>query len=400
MSKQLKILYAAGPGNVIETFNYWRQGQDDPSQVSMTFSGQFYDVCTALDAEGHIIASQPQKQILKQGQFTLEHRPIPFNHRSGILYYLGQIYYELGIVLTALKSRCDVVVGAGRPCFFVLSLLPRFGVQVVPSLHCVLWAKYKPLSKAQKIVIQLNRRFFTKDCFAILSTSEDINQQVQELTDHHPTRIINFLSTYRRHAFEGIAPSNPEQNIFHVLFAGRVEANKGVFDLLEIAKRFQKENHNTIVFHICGTGTALEDLQHQVETAHLQSTFVLHGYCNKAQMRQMFSLSHLVIVPTTSDFIEGLNQVVIEGVLANRPVVTSSICPALNYVKEAVVEVPPDDVQAYGDAILKLQQNYALYEEKRQKCQGLQEQFYCASRSWGTALKTILHSVQVPQEEG
>ena len=56
-------------------------------------------------------------------------------------------------------------------------------------------------------------------------------------------------------------------------------------------------------------------------------------------MRAMYDDAHVVIVPTTSDFIEGFNKVVAEAVLAGKPVITSSVCPALEYVRDAVIEV-------------------------------------------------------------
>jgi len=424
MSKKMKIMYAAGPGNVIGTFDFWRKGQDDPSQVSMTFSGQFYDVCSALDAEGYIIASNSEKKVLKDGRFMLEHRPVLLSKQSGVLYHLGQILYELSFVISALLFKADVVVGNPTSYFFVSSLLPKLGIQVIPSLHCLLWSKcisqrnfaeinYPKFDKnldlykffvlyVEQVVLakilrfkaslfwKINSKFFAKDCLAILSTSEDINDQVKQITNSQSCPVVNFLSTYRRTEFENVTPPSQDKSTFHVLFAGRIEADKGVFDLLEIAKRFKAECRSNIVFHICGTGSVLELLSKQVEEFELHSTFVLNGYCNKPKMQQMFSLSHVVIVPTKSDFNEGLNQVVIEGVLANRPIITSSVCPALAYVQEAVVEVPPDDVEAYGDAILKLHDNYDLYEEKQQSCKKLQEPFYSDSRSWSEALKSIL----------
>lgn len=420
----MRIMYAAGPGNVIGTFDCWSKGQDDPSQVSMTFSGQFYDVCSTLDAEGYIIASHSEKKFLKEGRFILEHRPVLLSKQSGVLYHLGQILYELSFVISALKFRADVVVGNPTSCFFVSSLLPKLGIQVIPSLHCVLWPKYisrrnfseitypkfnknldfykffilcveklilaRILRITASLLWKINSKFFTKDCLAILSTSEDINDQVKQITNNQSCPIVNFLSTYRRTEFENVTPPSEDRSIFQVLFAGRIEANKGIFDLLEIAKRFKAEGRNNIIFHVCGTGSAFELLCKQVEEFELHSSFVLHGYCNKPKMQEMFSLSHVVIVPTKSDFTEGLNQVVIEGVLANRPIITSSVCPALSYVQEAVVEVPPNDVKAYGDAILKLHDNYDFYEEKQQSCKKLQEPFYSDSWSWSEALKSIL----------
>ncbi len=392
-SKKLKIVYVGGPGNVIGTFEYWKKGQDDPSQVSMTFSGQFYDVCSTLDAEAYIITSNPEKKFLKEGRFTFESRPVPMAKQSGVLYYLGQVLYELNFVISALRFKADVVVGCQTQCFFVLSLLPKLGIQVIPSLHCVLWPKYQPLSKARKFLLKINSRFFAKDCLAILSTSEDINEQVRQVTNNQPRPIINFLSTYRRTEFEHVKPPSRERSIFQVLFAGRIEMNKGVFDLLEVAKRFKAESRSDIIFNICGVGSALELLQEQAKACGVDASFIFHGYCNKPKMQEMFSLSHVVVVPTKSDFVEGLNQVVIEGILANRPVITSSVCPALSYVREAIVEVPPDDIQAYGDAILKLHDDDDFYEQKQLSCERLQEQFYSTSLSWSETLKSVLNKL-------
>ena len=44
----LRILYAAGPGDVIGTYRHWKEGRDDPSQIAITYSGQFYSLCKEL----------------------------------------------------------------------------------------------------------------------------------------------------------------------------------------------------------------------------------------------------------------------------------------------------------------------------------------------------------------
>lgn len=390
----MKILYAAGPGNVIETFKYWKKGEDDPSQVAITYSGQFFDVCATLNATGYVITSNPEKKIFKDDNFTIENRPLYLSKQSGILYYIGQVLYELNFVLSVLWFRADLVVGNLTSCFFVLSLLPLLGIPVIPTLHCVLWPKYAEISKAKRTLWRLNRRFFSKDCLAILSISEDVNEQVDAITNHQSRPLVNFLPLYHRSEFADITLPSQSRSPFHVLFAGRIEGDKGVFDLLEVARRFQAEGRDDIVFHLCGIGTQFDLLQEQVKEAGLEASFVLHGYCKKSEMQQMYNLSHVVIVPTRSNFIEGLNKVVVEGILANRPVITSSVCPALAYVREAVVEVPPDDFQAYGDAILKLQCDRPFYEQKQQSCQSLQEPFYSGSRSWGQALMSTLEKHQ------
>jgi len=83
------------------------------------------------------------------------------------------------------------------------------------------------------------------------------------------------------------------------------------------------------------------------------------------------------------------------GILSGRPVVTSDVCPALSDVQAGVVAVLPDDINGYGDALLKLCDDREFYEQKRGNCLALQEQFYDPSRGWGATLKSILVSETV-----
>jgi glycosyltransferase involved in cell wall biosynthesis len=395
MSKTLRVLYAAGPGNVIETYHHWVERRDDPSQVSITYSSQFYEVCRAMDAQAYVISSHREKKFLRDEQFTIEHRPIPFRFSSGLLYHLGQLWNGLRLIVTALRQRSNVVVVAdGTTHWFVLSLLPGLGVQVIPSLHCMLWCKYLPQSTIEKWLLTLSRNLFANQCTAILVASDEISEQLVQLTGSHNLPIVLFLPTYRRTEFAEVGEPDENRKPFRVMFAGRIESDKGVFDLLEIAKRFAALGRQDISFDICGNGSVLEELRKAASEAGVEESFACHGYCNKPQMRAMFNRAHAVIVPTKTDFVEGFNQVVVEGVLSRRPVVTSDVCPALSYVREAVVEVPPDDILEYGNALLKLCDDRTFYEEKRRNCLMLQEQFYDSSQSWGAMLKSVLAAIQ------
>jgi glycosyltransferase involved in cell wall biosynthesis len=392
----MRIVYAAGPGNVMETYNYWVKGQDDPSQVAITYSAQFYDVCYALEAEAYVISSSEEKKFLRDGRFMIEHRPIPFRKSSGLLYHFGQLWYGLWLIVSAVLFRADIaVIADGTTHWFVLSLLPCLGVQVIPSLHCILWRKYCSPKTVQKLILRLNRHLFASRCTAILTASNDISEQVVHLTEGNHRPIAQFLPIYRPSEFAEVGEPEAQHLPFRVLFIGRIERNKGVFDLLEIAQRFATEKRPDITFDLCGNGSAMESLRLAIQQAGVNASFICHGHCNKTQMREMFTNAHAIIVPTKTDFVEGFNQVVSEGVLSGRPIITSKVCPALSYVREAVVEVPPDDTKAYGDAILKLCDDREFYEEKRQACLGLQEQFYDISKSWGAVLKSIIENTLI-----
>jgi glycosyltransferase involved in cell wall biosynthesis len=213
------------------------------------------------------------------------------------------------------------------------------------------------------------------------------------LTAGRPKPIVPFLPTYRPQSFgDGFAPP-ASSTPFRVFFAGRIEANKGVFDLLKIARDFAAAGQTQVEFDLCGEGSQLEKLRQAAGAAGVLGRFRCHGHVGKPQMRQMYEDCHVVIVPTTTDFIEGFNKVVAEAVLAGRPVITSSVCPALEYVRAAVVEVPPDDAEAYGKAILELSRRPELYEQKRRACADIRQQFCDPHRGWKTAVERALFAI-------
>ena len=70
-----------------------------------------------------------------------------------------------------------------------------------------------------------------------------------------------------------------------------------------------------------------------------------------------------MIAPTRSDFEEGFNKSCVEAVLANRPFISSPVCPAVYSLSGRIV-VPPDDVAAYREALVRLADDPFLYRKK------------------------------------
>ena len=394
--KSLRIFYAAGPGNVIGTYRHWKDGREDLSQVNMTISSLFFEACRENGDHAYVVASCRQTGLIQDGNFRIVHRPIPFQSAAGLLYHLGQILAAIRIICSAVRFRADVaLISEGSSHWFPLRLLPLLGIQVVPSLHCVLWKKFRPLGVVPRLIRKMNSGFFIAAAHRILSMSRDITAQVREMTESQNKPIIEFLPTYQRRCFHGLPRPDPALRPFRVFYAGRTERNKGVFDLLAIAKRFKNADITDVIFDICGTGGGLDELRRQAIAAHVTDRFLLHGHCDQSAMRDKYAASHVVIVPTTSDFVEGFNQVISEAVLAGRPVITSAVCPALSYVREACVEVPPDHSEAYGNAILQLRNDPALYQSKIDACLAMQQPFYDESRGWGAALRAALLPLRV-----
>jgi glycogen synthase len=394
MSKQLRVVYAIGTEDVIEAYKCWKKGEDVASQVSMTFSSYFYSVCTALDAKGYVIALAGKTEVLRDGRFIIERRRVlPYNSK-GVLYHLKQVLQGLQLLVSAIRFGANVVIAdSGTTYWFFLLPLCWMGMKVIPSLHCTLWRKYSNQTLGEKIILYLSRSLFRR-CHSIHAVSHDITEQISVLTAGLHAPIYEFLPIYKRSDFANTPPPPQKRLPLRILFAGRVEYDKGAFDLVKIAKQIAKINITNIVFDICGDGAALKPLQNLVREEGVESFFLFHGYCNKKKMHLAFSKSHAVIVPTRTEFIEGFNRVVAESILSARPVITSAVCPALSYVREAVIEVPPNDIEAYVAAILQIYNYPAICEEKLLACFRLQEQFYDTDKSWATVLETSLSAIQ------
>ena len=278
MRHPLRVVYAAGPGNVLGTYNHWKAGRDDPSQVSITYSGQFYDLCKAHGAEAYVIASSTIPGYLHDGPIVIQHKPTPFQSASGLLFHIGQVWTSCRLIWTTLRFRADVlVIVCGTAHWFPFRILRWLGVEVIPSMHCVLWRKGRPPTGVSRMIGKLNRGFFTNGVASIMSASRDIDAQLRELTGGRIREIHDFLPTYRREQFAGVGDPPRVRAPFRCFYAGRIERNKGVFDLLDIATRFRDEARPEIEFDLCGDGSALAELKAAAAERGLSERFRCHG---------------------------------------------------------------------------------------------------------------------------
>ena len=148
-------------------------------------------------------------------------------------------------------------------------------------------------------------------------------------------------------------------------------------------------------FNICGEGSELEPLRERIQQIGLTASVTCYGFCERSKITEILNKCSVVIVPTRTDFEEGFNMVCAEAILAGRPLITSSVCPALNYVRDAAIEVTPNNVQEYSQAILKLARDRALFESKRLACKSVEEQFYDQRNCWGAKLTAAIKSLPV-----
>jgi len=388
-----RVIYAAGPGDVIEAHKYWKQGEHFPSEVSITFSSQFEDFCKEIGAEAYIIASHHRKEILRDGPFTLEHRPKPMKGARGAGYHVSQFLYAIGLLGTALRFRANVaVIDSGSTHHFLTSLFWLMGIRVVPVLHNTIWPPgYPPTRPVPRLVLWLDSLFFRWVPTATIGVSPECTRQVEQITRgrHRPLRQIR--AQFRREHFEKIPTAPPpEQRPFRIMFIGRVDRVKGVFDILEMAQKVEARAPGQVRWEICGSGPHLEELRQRCREMGLDSVVHIRGWTSLPDLIDVYARSHCSIVPTRSNMPEGLTQTAAEAILANRPVITNPVNPALEVLRPACVAARTNDVDSYVEGILKLLDDPVGYNALCQSCSKLQEQFYDREQGLASVLKQVI----------
>ena len=354
-------------------------GEHDPSQMSLTFSGEFADFCRESGADAYIVTPFGKKQIFRDAKFVIENRPKPqWQSRGGIWYHLAQIRYGIGLFITALRYRAQVAfLHSGSTHYFVMSLFRLGGMQVIPVMHNTLWPSGYPPSGAKRILALLNGSFFRLAATSVIAVSPECVRQVDQITGGKHCPLYEMKIQFRREYFAKIPAAPPhDQQPFRIMFAGRIHENKGVFDVLRIANAVQDRAPGRVAWEICGTGPDLDELRKRQRAMNLETIVTIHGWTPPNEMQHVIARSHLSIVPTRSDFAEGMAMTVIEPILAGRPVITNPVVPALEVLKPACIEARTNDVESYVLAVLNVLREGNHYRELCNSCPALAEQFY------------------------
>lgn len=392
--KDLRIVYLAGPGDAPSVLRSIAAGMPYTDVPHVAYSGQLFDVCRDLGAHVLSVSTHSRLDDFSFGNARAVNRADPLKKKSGIGFHLANVSLARELERDVADFEANVVITSPSPYPFLLKRLAARGVKLVPALHAILWPEFTRPSVARRLAVQLSRRFYADTCPAILSHPGSTVRQVRELTGGQSRPVVEFLPLFRSDVFAGVAPPKLEAPVFRVMTVGRVEANKGIFALIEIARRVREAVGGAVHFDVCGTGSAIEEARRRVDELGLGGTMKLHGWTEMDLMRRLWGESHVALVPTTSDFVEGFNQVVIEAMLAGRPVITSRVCPALDYVKPSAIEVDVDDLDGYVRSVLDLANNRERYRRLQSGTGDVARPFLDPDKSFGTALRHVLLGIK------
>jgi glycosyltransferase involved in cell wall biosynthesis len=362
---QRDILYLEGPGDIVAVYETWRTRGDFNRETSITASGQVFDFCNSGHHSVCAVSYCARRAAIVDEQYTVMNLPRQNIKLPKIGYALTLFLYSVRLLLLALRIKPKVIlINSGVIGWEFLPVLKLSGAKLVPVMHNALWPEgYKPHHAIATFIQRCHGLVWRRCVWLTMAASPAVERQVQSLTTNTPLSIIPFRPNFPVDSFKSVPkPRAFFDRPFRIMYAGRIEENKGVFDLLAIARSLNESAAGKFEFVFCGEGNELMSLQERIRALGLTDTVKTLGKLNRSDLIAQYLESHIVIVPTRSTFAEGYAMVVAEAILLLRPVITSRVVPSAEVLKEAVVLANTDDIQSYAAAIHTISLDDRLYQ--------------------------------------
>ncbi len=393
MADTAKVFFDSGPGDVVRSLEYWSKGEEYPDEMCVTYSGLFFDACNARHLKAYVISSNPRQADFVAGKITARNIPALQNSRHGALFHVTGVLNNFRRVILALRSDAKTIVIGPATHYFVFSLVRLAGRQLIFSLHNTITIPSDAPSAHARLLAQFDALCFRHVASGFVCASKKIEDQLQHLCGGKALTKV-FLPLYREQRFAQIVPAEPlKDGPFRLLYIGRIEHDKGVFDLLDLCQRLLA-NGVGVTIDVCGKGSAQDDFSDSIKSQNLDATIRFHGFCSHSEILSRLNEADAVIVPTRAEFAEGFNMVVVEGILAGRPVIATNVCPANDYVADGIIEVQPGAIDEFVVATIKLARDRKLYALKESNARRLRSQFFNEMNSWKTAFTTLIDEIE------
>lgn len=141
-----------------------------------------------------------------------------------------------------------------------------------------------------------------------------------------------------------------------VLFLGWIDKNKGIFDILQVAKRLESYN---IKWILGGNGVDYESAKKAIVDDNLTEKVFLPGWILGEEKKGLLSQADIFILPS---YREGLPNAMLESMGLGIPTIVSNVGAVSDIVedRENGILIEPGNVSQIYDAVLDLHQDVAF----------------------------------------
>jgi glycosyltransferase involved in cell wall biosynthesis len=182
----------------------------------------------------------------------------------------------------------------------------------------------------------------------IMTVSDSVAQELKE--EYHLTQDQIFVvGNGVNESFFYPKEQNAENDNKYILFSGRIEREKGLFDLVE-SGRYILSNRFDISFVIAGNGRDLNRLKRKVHSLGLEKKFKFLGQVSKENLVKLYQDAALFVFPS---YHEGLPTALLEAMSCGIPIVATDVRGNRDLIsnRKNGILVPPRNPKKLAEAI-------------------------------------------------
>ncbi|MBU1172946.1 MAG: glycosyltransferase family 4 protein [Proteobacteria bacterium] len=215
----------------------------------------------------------------------------------------------------------------------------------------------KPFAKTLALIHNKRTQCLVTNSSASLFLGDDLFKKFGSNCSN-PYQI--FTSLVRKHDIIQKKISKWPPLTVKLLFAGRLEHEKGVETLLKALSILISQSNYLFTLDICGTGSAEKQIKKCAENLGLSAYVNFQGFVKlHPDLDELFLTSDIFILPSIS---EGIPKVLLEAMAKGIPIIATSVggIPEIITHKNNGLLVKPEDETSIAKCILALLDDFEL----------------------------------------
>lgn len=379
----LRISYIPGPGDLSGTYALWKQGQHETAIPSIAYSTMFFELCKQIDANAQIIERDEISADTKQDdRFRFD--KLSYKRGSSRFAYWSQRAKYARDCIKAIKDFDPhiVIISSDYP-FYALKPLVKKNRKLLFTVHNSLWPMGMEELPLRTRIKNRMKQAWLKPVDNAVFTSHECARQINQITQQDFPEYVGkpqqkSIITQRHRDL-----SRPLETL---VYLGRIETNKGVFELLEAFEQLAEHSPDLKLIY-AGDGSAFEALGEKVARSKYKKRIQLPGRLNAQEVHHLLGQkADALICPTTTDFCEGLAFVCFEAAAHGVPTIMTSVVPASDLLGDACLVCAPDSANAIAQAVQELLGDGEKLKAMRKRALTKSAITYDRSGSWGSQL--------------
>jgi teichuronic acid biosynthesis glycosyltransferase TuaC len=209
-----------------------------------------------------------------------------------------------------------------------------------------------------------------------LACGHAVADGLHTITGEHPLCVYGVIDLQEFFPISKKSALRKELNLpvdkFIALYAGYLIRRKGVYELVEAFLKIRSEGLDVMLV-MCGSGPEESALKALIREKNIEDAIRIVGEVEPEKMSKWMQVSKLFVLATHT---EGMPNVIMEAMACGVPVIATAVggLPTAIGDCEGAILVPPKNVSAFADAIMRVVNDDKLRKRMRKAARKKTEQ--------------------------